>query len=117
MEHTLVLDYFAPIPVGHRVEFSAIERAKGETYSVTDLDSGIQYLPGDAGTHTWQGVVVSCVVTPGAKPKTTLVVDNRQGKGAAAAQEALEGADAALSEARAEAARWSSKPWNLPSNR
>lgn len=113
MDRTLLLDYAVAIPVGHRVEVSEV----GAAVALADLDTGIRYLPseratGDAPARTWHGRVLACVVAPGARhPHTTLVVTEDEGRPAAAeARVALDGADAALSAANAEAMRWSSTP-------
>ncbi len=126
MDRTLTLDYPAAIPVGHRVEVTEFPSAKaaGESFAVTDLDTGIHYRPSvGAGTGTWQGQVLACtVVSGGRRPYTTLVVSvsgasaHQQRLAAEEAQEALGGADAALAAARAEALRWGSSPGTPPAN-
>lgn len=119
MERTITLDYPAPIPVGHRVAITdlASVKAAGESFAITDLDTGVRYQPTSAvATTTWHGRVLSCLLEPAAKGiRTTLVVSVGEPSPAAdEAREALGGADAALAAAKAEAERWSSSPWGLP---
>lgn len=101
----------APIPHGHRVE--VVERV-GETGAralamVIDLETGIRYQQGasaEAGAVTWTGRVLECtIVQVKSRVSTRLLVDPI-GPGAAQADVALRGADAAAEAAKDEALRW-----------
>lgn len=119
MDRTLTLDSLAAIPVGHRVEVSEYAGGAGAApFAITDLDSGIRYLPsedvGDARVETvWRGTVRACAVVATAQThRTRLVVTTRDRSAAEDALAALGAADAAFAAANAEALRWGSKPGN-----
>ncbi len=121
MERTLTLGYPAAIPVGHRVEVAEITPAKGagESFAVADLDTGIRWHPEGTVTEVWQGNVLACTITPGARTTgTTLVVEIGQERPTGVeAREALDAAASAFAAAQAEAVRWSSAPWGPSANR
>ncbi|WP_404472607.1 hypothetical protein [Microbacterium aerolatum] len=110
MDRTIVIAVPAPIPHGHRVE--VVERVddSGErmVIGVTDLETRIRYQHAAAtpGSAAWIGRVLECTLTPSrAGVSTTLLVDP-VGPGAAEADIALRGADAAASAVTEEALRW-----------
>ncbi len=119
MDRTIVIAVPAPIPHGHRVEVVERMDENGERalLMVTDLDTQIRFqhsqhpvnrydAPAYPGTAAWVGRVLECTLSPGrAGVSTTLLVDP-VGPGAAEADIALRGADAAASAVTDEALRW-----------
>lgn len=110
MDRTIIIGVPAAIAHGHRVE--VVERAdeNGErvVLVVTDLETQVRYQHGAAvvGAATWVGRVLECTInTSRAGISTTLLVDP-VGPGAAEADIALRGADAAASAVTNEALRW-----------
>jgi len=111
MDRTIVIAVTAPIPHGHRVE--VVERIDEDderaVVTVTDLETRIRYQHGRlvaSGSATWVGRVIECTIGPGrAGVSTTLLIDP-VGPGAAEADIALRGADAAASAVTSEALRW-----------
>ncbi|CAH0170956.1 MULTISPECIES: hypothetical protein [unclassified Microbacterium] len=111
MDRTIVVAMPAPIPHGHRVEVVERVDENGErsVLAVTDLETRIRYehsRSAVSGAATWVGRVLECAVNPSrAGFSTTLLVDP-VGPGAAEADVALRGADAAASAVTDEALRW-----------
>ncbi|WP_194419962.1 hypothetical protein [Microbacterium abyssi] len=110
MDRTIVISMPAPIPHGHRVEVVERVDESGErvVVGVTDLETRIRYQHGaaTAGSAAWVGRVLECTINPSrAGFSTTLLVDP-VGPGAAEADVALRGADAAASAVTEEALRW-----------
>lgn len=135
MDRTITIPLAVPIPHGHRVEVVESSGAHGDSATaVVDLETGIRYenalpatadvipdnraaadlaagrtVPPEPARASWIGTVLACTVTarPGGAT-TTLVVDPVEpaAGGAAEADVALRGADAAAEAARAEAVRW-----------
>jgi hypothetical protein len=111
MDTTIEVAVPAPIPHGHRVEVVERVGEHGErtTLAVTDLETRIQYRQGSragAGTATWVGRVIDCTISSGrAGVSTTMLIDPVR-QGAADADIALRGADAAASAVTSEALRW-----------
>lgn len=109
----------APIPHGHRVEVvERVDEDEGRAVLVvTDLETQIRFQNGPHGVDrrggpaipgavAWVGRVLECTVSPGrAGIGTTLLIDP-VGPGAAEADIALRGADAAASAVTDEALRW-----------
>ncbi|WP_243226068.1 hypothetical protein [Microbacterium sp. CIAB417] len=117
MDRTLVLAASAPIPVGHRVEVAEQLDLVGGTSAVvaiTDLETGVRYQRAEEPSgelSVWQGVVLTTTVTSTADgPRTAMKIDAVR-SGAAGADIALRGADAAADAARVEADRWGSDPF------
>lgn len=110
MDRTIVIAIPAPIPHGHRVE--VVERANenGErtVLTVTDLETRIRYQHGvsAAGAATWVGRVLECTIMPVRTGVSTTLLVDPVGPGAAEADIALRGADAAASTVTSEALRW-----------
>lgn len=118
MDRTIVISMPAPIPHGHRVEVTERIDDGGErmVLAVTDLETRIVYRHGASpriGGAAWVGRVLECTIsTARSGAETTLLIDP-VGPGAAEADIALRGADAAASAVTDEALRWggaNSKP-------
>lgn len=111
MDRTIVISVPAPIPHGHRVEVVERVDEDGErmVLTVTDLETRIRYQHStrtSSGAVTWVGRVLECTIDAGrAGVGTTLLIDP-VGPGAAEADIALRGADAAASAVTDEALRW-----------
>lgn len=111
MDRTIVIPVPAPIPHGHRVEVVERVDEDGEriVLTVTDLETQIRYQHSSrtgSGAVTWVGRVLKCTIDAGrAGVGTTLLIDP-VGPGAAEADIALRGADAAASAVTDEALRW-----------
>ena len=114
MDRKLVLDAQVAIPVGHRVEVTEhVVEATGKpaVLLIVDLETGIRYRREGVALGElvrWFGRVVDCTVTIGGRTAyTALAIDtDGDGSGAAGAEAALLGADAAVEAAKAQAARW-----------
>lgn len=111
MDRKIVIAVPAAIPHGHRVELvERVDESGARTVlTVTDLETRVRYQHGAAvssGTVAWVGRVIECTISASrAGVSTTLLVDP-VGPGAAEADVALRGADAAASAATDEALRW-----------
>lgn len=111
MDRTIVIGVPAPISQGHRVEVVEQVGEEGErtVLTVTDLETRVRYQHGSStlpGAVVWVGRVLECTISPvRAGVSTTLLVDP-VGPGAAEADIALRGADAAASAVTHEALRW-----------
>ena len=111
MDRTITISVPAPIPHGHRVE--VVERVDDSgTRSVVmlhDLETRVRYrleATPPAGSATWTGRVIECVIAPTRGGVTTTFLIDPTGPGSAEADIALRGADAAADAARDEALRW-----------
>lgn len=111
MDRTIVIAVPTPIPSGHRVQ--VVERVddSGErtATAVTDLETRIRYehngtMTGDAAT--WTGRVLECTIASSRTGASTTLLIDPIGPGAAEADIALRGADAAAEAATGEALRW-----------
>jgi len=111
MDRTIVIAVSAPIPHGHRVE--VVERIDGNgeraVLTVTDLETRIRYqhgMSGSSGGASWVGRVIDCTINQSRTGVTTELLIDPVGPGAAEADIALRGADAAASAVTGEALRW-----------
>ncbi|WP_144796791.1 hypothetical protein [Microbacterium paludicola] len=111
MDRTIVISVPAPVPHGHRVEVA--ERLDGEgervVLAVTDLETRVRYQHGATvghGATTWVGRVLECTIAQGRSGVVTTLLIDPVGPGAAEADLALRGADAAASAVTSEALRW-----------
>lgn len=111
MDRTIVIGVPAPIPHGHRVEVVDRTDESGErtVLAVIDLETGIRYQPGPATstrTTAWVGRVLECTVMQTRGSISTTFLIDPVSPGAAEADIALRGADAAASAVTNEALRW-----------
>lgn len=111
MDRAIVIAVPAPIPHGHRVEVVERVDEDGErmVLSVTDLETRIRYRHGASvlqGVTTWVGRLLECTIEPGRSGISTTLLVDPVGPGAAQADVALRGADAAASAVTDEALRW-----------
>jgi len=115
MDRTILIAVSAPIPHGHRIEVVERVGEDGEraVLTVTDLETRIRYQHGVAadglamsGLATWVGRVLECTIAPVRTGVTTTLLVDPVGPGAAEADVALRGADAAASAVTSEALRW-----------
>lgn len=111
MDRTIVIAASAPIAHGHRIE--VVERVDDAgvrtVMSVVDLENRIRYQQGIAPVAeavTWTGRVLECTITPKRGGVSTTLLVDPIGPGAAEADVALRGADAAAEAAKNEADRW-----------
>lgn len=111
MDRTVIFPFSAPIPRGHRIEVAELigESGSSSVVSIADLDSGVRFERSDTQVgeaSSWMGTVLACTVSGAAnRVRTTLTVDAAR-PGAAEADVALRGADAAADAASDEALRW-----------
>ena len=111
MDRTVVIPLSAPIPREHRIEVIEVlgESGSPSVIAIADLDEGVRFERSDpqpGEVSSWMGTVLACTVSAASgRVRTTLTVDPGR-PGAADADVALRGADAAAEAAKAEADRW-----------
>jgi len=115
MDRSIVIAVPASIPHGHRIEVVERVGEGGEraVLTVMDLETRVRYQHAVAadgraasGTATWVGRVLECTIAPTRAGVTTTLLVDPVGPGAAEADVALRGADAAASAVTSEALRW-----------
>lgn len=118
MDRSIVIPVPAPIPHGHRVEVLELVDENGErtVLVVTDLETQVRYhgqhgvnqhtAPALSGSTAWVGRVRECTISPRHTGVSTTLLVDPVGPGAAEADIALRGADAAASAVTGEALRW-----------
>lgn len=119
MDRSIVITVSAPIPSGHRVEVVERVDESGDrsVLVVTDLETQIRFQTGPHGLDrrgrstipgavAWVGRVLECTIGPGRTGISTTLLIDPVGPGAAEADVALRGADAAASAVTDEALRW-----------
>lgn len=119
MDRSIAIPMSAPIPHGHRVEVVERVDESGEraVLMVTDLESQIRFQHGQhasnrhsalafPGSAAWVGRVLECTISGGRTGVSTTLLVDPVGPGAAEADIALRGADAAASAVTDEALRW-----------
>lgn len=110
MDRTVVIPLPAAIAHGHRVQVVEIDDDAGHTViALIDLETGVRYgADTESGrpATTWTGYVLECRITPSRMGASTTLLIDRVGSGAAEADDALRGADAAAEAASDEALRW-----------
>ena len=113
MDRTITIPLPVAIAHGHRVQvLEHIDEAGARTLvMITDLESRTRYAGGavtdaPAAQASWVGRVLECTVSPTRTGASTVLLVDPVGPGAAEADVALRGADAAADAARDEALRW-----------